>query len=271
MMSMARVRSWVRNVKSPNKEGWTRFKHLGSALLKDLPQVPLGKDVESRGRLGEATMVFKSNVEKIMEATEKEVESELTIRAIMFLERAITLASEQLSSYNKHCNKELEMIKEDGDSDFNKTFQIETAIRNYIEAAEEDLKDINKESGIPREDWIPILEDVGKSSEFQDWRGGNSEVSSNMMFSAGGDLLPRKNLFRETKRHFPFNKTRSEPGTGKRKRIDQNEVKSEVKRMKIFKDILEDEKLAKEIAKVDIEEESEESYDEVEEDNGNVI
>ena len=267
MMSMARVRSWVRNVKSPNKEGWTRFKHLGNALLKDLPQVPLGKDVESRGRLGEATMIFKSNVEKIMEATEKGVESEVAIRAIMHLERANTLASEQLNSYSKYC------IKEDGDSDFNKTFQIETAIRNYIEAAEEDLKDKNKESGIPREDWIPTLEDVGKFSEVQDWRGGNSEVSSNMMFSAGGDLLPRRNLFRETKRHFPFNKTRSEPGTGKRKRLDKNEVKSEVKRMKIFKDILEDEKLAKEIAKVNIEEESEESYDEVEgdTDNDNVI
>ena len=264
-MSLARVRSWVRNVKSPNKEGWTRFKHLGSALLKDLPQVPLGKDVESRGRLGEATMIFKSNVEKIMEATEKGVESEVAIRAIMHLERANTLASEQLNSYSKYC------IKEDGDSDFNKTFQIETAIRNYIEAAEEDLKDKNKESGIPREDWIPILEDVGKFSEFQDWRGGNSEVSSNMMFSAGGDLLPRKNLFRETKKDFPFNKASSEPGTSKRKRIDQNEVKSEVKRMKIFKDLLEDEKLAKEIAKVDIEEESEESYDEVEEETGNVI
>ena len=257
---MLRVKSWLGKVESPNKENWTRFMHMGRALIKDMPRIPLGKDRNSQLKLNKGTEAFTRNIEKIISSTEEQYNWEDSIRATAYLEKAIVLASEQLQKYKKNCDMEDMMIKESEDSSFSKTFELEEALRDYIKVAEEDLKDAAKKIEVPREKWIPMLENVNQHSGDQSWREDSSSYSSEQetVPSDKGDVLPRRNLFREARKGFPFEaikKTRSEPEK-KRKRLDQDgEMEKESKRLKDFKNILEDERLAKEVTALGIKEE----------------
>ena len=267
-MSMLRVASWLGKVESPNKESWSRFMHMGRALLKDMPRVPLGKDKNSQLKLSKGTEAFTRNIEKIISSTEEQYNWEDSIRATAYLEKAILLASKQLQKYMKHCEMEVMMIKESGDSSFSKTFELEEALRDYIKVAEEDLKEAAKKMEVPQEKWIPSLEKVNQYGEDQNWREGSSDSSSSeqeLVPSDKGDVMPRRNLFKESKEDVPFEaakKTRSEPEK-KRKRLDQaGEMEKDSKRRKAFENILEGERLAKRVTALDIKEENDEDIDE---------
>ena len=145
--------SWIKGMRSPDKSSWTRTDHLGQALIKNIPRVPVYNGEASGRKFTKKSEGLDKKLEIVAKKTEEQY-GEKARRALNSLTAAAALVEHQKIEVEKELSQARDGRKE-GPPDQILSFYIEKNIWEYMKKAREDLKEEDQVIEVPEKEWVP--------------------------------------------------------------------------------------------------------------------